>query len=140
MEMDATDSLAKAGIYLTNGNQKVMARLYSTYDNGNKLVLQCDTAIRIIPNPFGKTVWLKIERNGHELYGYYSSNGKTWMSAGLPVSTINLDKTQPNYNSWVGTSVGLLQRAKWLTLIYLSVKTAILPCRHTATVIILAFR
>jgi len=105
--MKATDSLAKAGIYLTNGNQKVMARLYSTYDNGNKLVLHCDTSFRIIPNTFGKTVWLKIERNGHELSGYYSHNGKTWTSFGLPVNTKNLDKTQPNYNSWVGTSIGL---------------------------------
>jgi len=112
MEMEATDSLAKAGIYLTNGNQKVMARLYSTFDNGKKIVLQCDTAIRIIPNPYGKTVWFKIERNGHELTGYYSQYGKTWTSVGPPVNTKNLDKTQPNYNSWVGTSVGLFAEHK----------------------------
>jgi len=127
MEMEASDSLAKAGIYLTNGNQKVMARLYNTYDNGNKLVLQCDTAIRVISTPPGKTIWLKIERNSHELYGYYSHNGKTWTSFGMPVNTKNLDKTQPNYNSWVGTSVGLFAESTMADFDYFICKDGYSP-------------
>ena len=33
-------------------------------------------------------------------------------SVGSPVNATSLDKTQPNYNSWVGTSVGLFAEGK----------------------------
>ena len=36
----------------------------------------------------------------------------TWNSLGDPISAVNLDKVQPNYNSWVGTSVGLFAEGK----------------------------
>ncbi len=112
MEFDAADTSSKAGIYLTNGNQKVYAVLYTGFDNGRKIVLKFDTAIRVIPNTFGNKVWLKIERNKHQLYGYCSADGKNWISTGAPVNLTNLDKAQPNFNSWVGTSIGLFAEGK----------------------------
>lgn len=115
VELDATDTLSKAGIYLTNGNQKVIVRLYSGYDNGKKIIFQFDSTRAFkqsIPNTFGKTVWLKLERNEHNLTGYCSNDGKTWRSLGAPISAINLDKVQPSYNSWVGTSIGLFAEGK----------------------------
>lgn len=108
VEFNATDTVAKAGLYLTNGNQKVFAQLYSGYNNNSKqIVLQFDTAVRIVPNTFGNTVWLKIERDKHSLTGFCSADGVRWISMGAPVSLVNLDKVQPNYNSWVGTSIGV---------------------------------
>ena len=100
----ANDTSAKAGIYLTNGNQHVTARLFA---NVSQIVFQLDTAIRTIPNNAGKNAWLKLQRNGHALTGYYSRDGIHWITTGAPISAVDLDKTQPNFNSWVGTSLGL---------------------------------
>ena len=67
---------------------------------------------RSITNNFGNSVWLKLERNEHNLTGYYSRDGNAWISLGDPISAVNLDKAQPSYNSWVGTSVGLFAEGK----------------------------
>ncbi len=112
VDLDATDAAAKAGIYLTNGNQKVVVRLYTGFDNGKKIIFDLDKETRSIANEFGNTVFLKIERNWHNLSAWCSGDGKTWKSLGEPISAVNLDKVQPNYNSWVGTSIGLFAEAK----------------------------
>lgn len=112
VNFNATDAAHKAGFYLTNGNQKVFIEFFSGYDNGKKIIFKFDTAIRTIPNSFGNTIWLKLERNEHNLTGYYSADGKTWTHVGAPISSANLDKAQPNWNSWVGTSVGLFAEGK----------------------------
>ncbi|HEX7412291.1 MAG TPA: family 43 glycosylhydrolase [Bacteroidales bacterium] len=111
VDFDATDT-TKAGLYLTNGNQSVNVKLYCGYDNGRKIIFKLDTAIRSISNPFGNTVWLKIERVEHNLMAYCSGDGKQWVPVGTAVSAVSLDKVQPNYNSWVGTSVGLFAEGK----------------------------
>jgi xylan 1,4-beta-xylosidase len=112
VDLNATDSTTKAGIYLTNGNQRVIARLYTGYENGKKIIFSHDKETRIIPNQMGNMLWLKLERNGHNLTGYCSSDGNVWVSLGAPISAVNLDKVQPNFNSWVGTSVGLFAEGK----------------------------
>lgn len=110
--LDATDPLAKAGLYLTNGNQQVTVQLYSGYDNGKKIIFRLDTAVRRIPNQCGNTVWLKLERQEHELTAYCSCDGKKWQSLGAPISSVAIDKVQPGYNSWVGTSIGVFAEGK----------------------------
>ena len=112
VDFNATDTATKAGIYLTSGNQRVNVRLYSGYDNGKKIIFRLDTTIRSIANTFGNTVWLKIERKEHYLTAYCSSDGNKWVQIGESIGAVNLDKVQPNYNSWVGTSVGLFADAK----------------------------
>jgi xylan 1,4-beta-xylosidase len=112
VDLNATDSSSCAGIYLSNSNQKVVVRLYTGYDNGRKIFFNLDTASRSILNQSGNIVWLKLERIEHSLTGYYSADGNTWTSLGKSDSSIKLDRTQPNYNSWVGTSVGLFAEGK----------------------------
>jgi xylan 1,4-beta-xylosidase len=112
VDFDATDTIAKAGIYLTNGNQQVIVRLYSGFDNGKKIIFNFEKETHSISNQFGNIVWLKIERNEHNLTGYCSGDGNKWISLGEPISAINLDKIQPNFNSWVGTSLGLFAEGK----------------------------
>lgn len=112
VDLNAADTAARAGIYLTNGNQRVFVMLYSGYDNGKKIFFKLDTAVREIPNQFGNIVWLKIERNEHNLTGYCSSDGEKWISLGCPINSVKLDRVHPNYNSWVGTSVGLFAEGK----------------------------
>jgi beta-xylosidase len=112
VDFNANDTDAKAGIYLTNGNQKVCIRLYSGYDNGKKIIFKSDVEEISIPNRFGNIVWLKLERNEHNLTAYYSGNGNSWTALGKVISAVNIDKTQPGYNSWVGTSVGIFAEGK----------------------------
>jgi len=112
VDLDATDSTVKAGIYLTNGNQKVYARLYTGNNNGKKIIFDLGNVTRSISNKYGNTVWLKMERNEHSLTGYCSIDGKTWNSLGDPILAVDIDKAQPNWNSWVGTSIGLFAEGK----------------------------
>jgi len=112
VDYNAIDTAAKAGLYLTNGNQSVNVLLYSGFENGKKIIFKKDTAVRSIANTFGNIVWLKIERKGHSLTAYCSGDGLKWVPVGPPVNAISLDKAQPNYNSWVGTSVGLFADGK----------------------------
>jgi beta-xylosidase len=112
VDFDATDDNTSAGIYLTNGNQKVTVSLSSCFKDGKKIALKIDTSLRMIPNRFGNVIWLKLERKKHELTAFCSGDGENWTSLGEPVSSVALDKAQPNYNSWVGTSLGLFAEGK----------------------------
>lgn len=112
VDFDATDTAAKAGLYLASGNQRVFVRLYSGYDGGKKIIFKFDTAARGISNSFGNTVYLKLARAEHSLTAFCSGDGKAWTQVGTPISAVDLDKAQPNWNSWVGTSVGLFAEGK----------------------------
>ena len=98
MDLDATDTAARAGIYLTNGNQRVVARLYMGYDGARQIVFRLDTAVMRVPNTAGNVVWLKLQREGHMLTAYYIVDGTGWVSLlGAPVSAVDIDKSQfPN--------------------------------------------
>jgi len=111
LEFDAIDT-SKAGIYLTNGNQKVAVKLYSGYDHGKKIIFSLDSVTHVIENPFGTTLWLKIQRKEHWLSAWCSGDGKKWIAVGDPINSTSLDKVQPNYNSWVGTSIGLFAEGR----------------------------
>ena len=112
LDFNAQNEAEKAGLYLSNGAQTVIVRLYSGYDNGKKIIFSFENNIQSIANNFGDLVWLKIERNLHELQAYASGDGNNWKAVGNPIHVHNLDKVQPNYNSWVGTSIGLFTERK----------------------------
>ncbi len=112
VDLNASDSSAKAGLYLSNGNQKVFVQLYTGFDHTRKIFFKFNSTLQSIPNRWGNIVWLKIERYKHQLTGYCSGNGKTWIQVGGPVNVTDLDKTQPEWNSWVGTSLGLFAGGK----------------------------
>ncbi|MGN6640573.1 MAG: family 43 glycosylhydrolase [Mucilaginibacter sp.] len=112
VDLNAMDTSTEAGIYLTNGDQKVNVRLYTCFDHGKKIIFQLGTMRHVVVNPFGNKVWLKLQRYGHKLMGYFSKDGITWTSLGVSISAISLDRTQPNFNSWVGTSIGLFAEGK----------------------------
>jgi xylan 1,4-beta-xylosidase len=112
VDLDAVSESDKAGIYLTNGNQKVFVRLFTGNDHGKKIIFQLDTAKRMISNNFGHVVWLKLVRYQHILTGFVSGDGRSWITIGAPINAVNLDKAQPNFNSWVGTSIGVFAEGK----------------------------
>jgi xylan 1,4-beta-xylosidase len=112
VDFDANNAADKAGLYLTNGDQKVNVQLYSGYDNGKKIIFKLDTAVRSIANTFGNIVWLKVERKEHSLTAWCSGDGNKWTALSAPISAVSMDKVQPNYNSWVGTSIGMFADSK----------------------------
>ncbi len=112
VDISTSESSQKAGIYLSNGNQTVFARLYSGFEDGQKIFFQFEKTSYNIPNTFGNIVWLKVTRKQHNLTAFASANGKVWTPVGESINLANLDKTQPNYNSWVGTSLGLFTEGK----------------------------
>jgi len=112
VDFNATDTTSKAGIYLTNGNQRVIIRLYSGYDHGKKIIFKFDTATRVLSNSFGNKLWLKLERKEHDLTAWCSGDGKKWTVVGASINSVDLDKSQPAWNSWVGTSIGLFAEGR----------------------------
>jgi len=112
LEFDATNSGEEAGLYLTNGNESVTASVYSGYNGRKKIGFKFNGTATEIDNVIGNTLWLKIERKEHRLLGFYSADGREWTQIGSAVSSIQLDKSQPDYNWWVGTSNGLYANKK----------------------------
>ena len=112
LEFDATASGEEAGLYFTNGNESVTASVYSGYNGGKKIGFKFNGATTEVDNAVGNFLWLKIERREHQLLGFYSSDGKQWVQIGNPISAVQLDKSQPEYNWWVGTSNGLYANKK----------------------------
>ena len=129
VDLNSNAASEKAGIYLTNGNQKVVVKLSSGFDNGKKIILNLDKETRSIPNQFGNVVWLKLERNWHDLTAWCSGDGNIWISLGDPISAVNLDKEHPNYNSWVGTSIGLFAEGKPADFDFFACKDGYSPIR-----------
>ena len=127
LALDAADTAEKAGIYLTNGNQQVTARLYTGYNKGRRIFFCLDTAMRTVPNTAGNTVWLKLERKEHELTGYYSADGNRWICLGAPISAVSIDRAQPNFNSWVGTSLGMFAEGRPADFDFFTCKDAFSP-------------
>ena len=105
--VDARKTQDGAGFYLCSGNESVNVRLYSGYDSVKKIIFTICKQQFSITNTVGETVWLKLERNEHNLTGYYSADGIKWIPVGGLINARELDKSQPNFNSWVGTSMGL---------------------------------
>ncbi len=112
VDMDAANTGEQAGIYLTNGNETVTVKLYAGYANGKKVVFSMGNTTYEVDNSIGKILWLKLERKEHDLYGYYSADGLSWKPVGQLISAKNMDKAQPDFNRWVGTSIGLFAEGK----------------------------
>ncbi|HPR60962.1 MAG TPA: family 43 glycosylhydrolase, partial [Prolixibacteraceae bacterium] len=107
LDFDAQTNKHEAGIYLTNGNESVTAELFSGFDNGKIIGFRFGNTLHITENEIGNNLWLKVERYGHLLSAFYSSNGISWIQVGKGINVSALDKGQENYNWWVGTSNGL---------------------------------
>jgi beta-xylosidase len=108
IEFNATSNGQEAGLRMMNGNDDVYFTLYSGYNGGKKIGFNFIGGSRTeVNNAIGNVLWLRIERSAHILTCYYSSDGAAWTQIGNTTDISNLDKSQTNWNEWVGTSVGL---------------------------------
>ena len=110
VDLNATTNGQQAGIRMTNGLDAVTFVLYSGYNNGKKIGMSFAGVATEVNNAIGNTVWLRVERADHNLTCFYSADGLTWTQLGTK-NIADLDKTQDNYNEWVGTSIGLYAKA-----------------------------
>lgn len=107
VDINATSNGQHAGLRMMNGEDLVFARVYSGYNNGKKIGISFSGTTHEVNNNVGNTVWLKLVRNQHNITGFYSADGLSWMQIGNAVNIATLDEAQTNDNAWVGTSIGL---------------------------------
>ena len=111
LDFNAVEIGQEAGLYLTNGNESVTASVYSGYNGAKKIGFRFNGTTVEVENTIGSVLWLKVERQAHQLSGFYSADGSSWTQIGAAISSVDLDKGQVNYNSWVGTSNGLYAKS-----------------------------
>jgi len=99
----------EAGIRIINGLEDLFAKIYCTLDSNRQKVIcfSFDKVRYEIDNTIGNTVWLKLERNDHELTGFFSSDGKKWIPVGHKINVEALDRFSRNFNGWSGNRQGL---------------------------------
>jgi xylan 1,4-beta-xylosidase len=111
VDLNATAAGQQAGIKMTSGNDDIYFTLYTGNTGGTKKIgMAFQGTSTEINNTIGNTVWLRVERALHILTAFCSADGKEWTQIGTK-DVSNLDKSQTDYNKWVGTSVGLYATA-----------------------------
>jgi len=103
----ATD---EAGLRLMNGLESLFAKVYITLNSKAEKVI-CFSYDKILYEVATKAaenvVWLKLERDIHELSGFYSTDGSKWTAIGGKINVANLDRFTEKYNGWCGNRQGL---------------------------------
>lgn len=103
-ELTASDQ--QAGLYLTNGNESKALKLALGYDGRQVVTLTFGDDKVSVPYAQADSVWLRLVRVGHQVTSAYSADGIQWSTVAT-TDVSDLDKSQDNYNSWVGNSIGL---------------------------------
>ena len=112
LDFNATGNGQEAGLRIMNGKDAVFFTMYSGYNGGKKIGINFTGGNRTeVNNSIGNVVWLRIERSAHTLTSFYSADGNAWTQIGGNVDVASMDKSQNNWNEWVGTSVGLYATA-----------------------------
>ena len=100
----------EAGLRLMNGQESLFAKVYSTLNSNNEKVICFSynkTHYEVANSSAENAVWLKLERNNHEMSGYYSTDGLKWIVVGESINVADLDRFTRNYNGWCGNRQGL---------------------------------
>ena len=99
----------EAGLRINNGQENLFAKVYSTSNSkGEKVIcFRFNKTHYEAENKIGTIVWLKLERNNHELTGFFSADGTKWTQIGNKINVETLDSFTFNYNGWCGNRQGL---------------------------------
>ncbi|HJV31655.1 MAG TPA: family 43 glycosylhydrolase [Bacillales bacterium] len=109
LDFNSNSTSDEAGLRIMNGQEGMFAKIYSTLNSkGEKVICFSFDKVRYeVENKIGKIVWLKLERNNHELTGFFSQDGVKWMQVGKKINVETLDSFSRNYNGWCGNRQGL---------------------------------
>ncbi|MBN1694138.1 family 43 glycosylhydrolase [candidate division WOR-3 bacterium] len=104
----------EAGLWIINGPETHYVKVFSTVnsESENVLVFSFEDISYEVENTIGSTVWLKLLRNNHTIYGYYSSDGFTWTRIGKGINAGDLDIEQTSFNDFTGSQQGLYVEGK----------------------------
>ncbi|MGN6645550.1 MAG: family 43 glycosylhydrolase, partial [Cytophaga sp.] len=128
VDLNATANGQQAGIRMMNGNDDLFFTLYTSYNNGKKIGMAFNGSSTEVTNTIGTTVWLRVERAAHILTGFYSADGLVWTQLGTK-DISSMDKSQTNWNQWVGTSIGLYASAASADFDQFSYRYGFVPIR-----------
>ncbi len=104
----------EAGLWIINGPETHYVKVFSTLNSESENVLKFsfeDTSYEV-ENTVGSAVWLKLLRDEHIMYGFYSSNGLTWTQIGEPINATHVDIEQTTFNDFTGNQQGLYVEGK----------------------------
>ena len=109
LDFNSKSTSDEAGLRIMNGQESLFAKIYSTSNSqGEKVIcFSFDQIHYEVKNDIGNNVWLKLERNNHELTGFYSSDAVKWIPVGNKMNVETLDHFTRNYNGWCGNRQGL---------------------------------
>jgi xylan 1,4-beta-xylosidase len=104
----------EAGLWIINGPETHYAKVFSTVngESENVLVFSFKDISYEVENTIGDTVWFKLLRNNHTIFGFYSSDGVTWSQIGEPINAAGLDREQTMFNDFTGNQQGLYVEGK----------------------------
>jgi beta-xylosidase len=103
-----------AGLWVFNGLETLRAELASSVNASGEPVItySFDTVSYAVSNDVGSPVWLKIEREGHVLSGFYGADGDDWHAVGQPIDVRAMDGDQPDFGAFTGTRQGPFTRGR----------------------------
>ncbi|MBC7390553.1 MAG: family 43 glycosylhydrolase [Opitutaceae bacterium] len=107
VDFDATAANHEAGIRILSGNNDLTIKICSGFNGSKKIKFYFGSTSFEVNNTIGTKVWLKMERKGQNISGYFSADGLAWTKIGNDINVASLDKTQTSYNQWVGNSIAL---------------------------------
>jgi xylan 1,4-beta-xylosidase len=114
VEFEPESTSDEAGLRIINGPETHYAKVFSTVnsESENVLVFSFEDISYEVENTIGSTVWLKLFRNNHMIYGFYSSDGVSWSQIGEPINAAALDREQTTFNDFTGSQQGLYVEGK----------------------------
>jgi len=99
----------EAGLRIMNGDELLFVKLYLTKDSASNNVIRFSfkNTTYSVEHKIGAAVWLKLQRNDHDMIANYSMDGLKWSSIGESIDVARLDKYNVDYNGWCGNRQGL---------------------------------
>ncbi len=115
IDFNPENSYDEGGLWTINGPERLYAKVYVGAGSSTSRAVTFsfdETAYSADVNEEGP-VWLKMERDGHDVTGSYSTDGIVWTQVGQPIDVSRMDRHQPSeeidhdFNSFTGNQQGL---------------------------------
>jgi len=109
IDSEPTSIVEEAGLWIINGPVNLTAKVFVTInsDGENVIAFSFDDTEYEVENVIGSVVWLKLIRNEHRVYGYYSADGISWTQIGEFINAAAIDEEQTQFNDFTGNQQGL---------------------------------
>lgn len=108
----------EAGLWTFNGPETLQAKLFITRDDAGarNVVFSFDETVHSVPLDHEGVLWLRLQRDGHDLTGSFGFKGEGWTTVGEAIDVSRMDREQPasesnyDFNAFTGNQQGLFVR------------------------------